>query len=442
MSDRPGSSCPTAHCQCPLPADVPSHRAGWGRIASDCWSPALILSWLRLALLPLLIWHTTSWAVAPSLAAPSLAAADCVAAEATARVAANRLQANALSLEALLLGEIHTSAADHAWQLDTLQRLLERRPRMVLGLEMVPAPRQPALDRYSNGTLDEATFLREVGWAEVWGHDPDLYLPILRWAKARGVPLLALNAEPQLVRRVRREGLAAIPAAERQGIGTPAPLGEAYRARLERAWSAHGGDGAATGAAMSASQAADLERFLDSQRLRDRAMAERIAAAHRRDPGLLVVALIGRGHLEEGDGVPRQLRDLGLTRAAAALRPELPPACAPAPVGARLGAYLESADGVVWVRQVAPGSAAARGGLRVGDRILTVNDEAVQRAGQVIRRVRLQPDAGPLRLSIERGGRQLRLELQLPPHREPLRAAKDNGATSHPPAPNSARIPS
>jgi uncharacterized iron-regulated protein len=385
--------------------------------------------------------------LADGLAArPAAAAPGCEAALAAARRQPIDLQATAPGLAVLLLGEIHTSAADHAWQLDTLQRLLERRPRMVLGLEMVPAPRQPALDRYSNGTLDEATFLREVGWAEVWGHDPDLYLPILRWAKARGVPLLALNAEPQLVRRVRREGLAAIPAAERQGIGTPAPLGEAYRARLERAWSAHGGDsaasGAATGAAMSASQAADLERFLDSQRLRDRAMAERIAAAHRRDPGLLVVALIGRGHMEEGDGVPRQLRDLGLTRAAAALRPELPPACAPAPVGARLGAYLESADGVVWVRQVAPGSAAARGGLRVGDRILTVNDEAVQRAGQVIRRVRLQPDAEPLRLSIERGGRQLRLELQLPPHREPLRAAKDNGATSHPPAPNSARIPS
>jgi hypothetical protein len=281
-----------------------------------------------------------------------------------------------------------------------------------------------------------------VGWAEVWGHDPELYLPILRWARARGVPLLALNAEPELVRRVRREGLAAIPPAQWQAIGKPAPLGAAYRARLERSWRAHGGDAALPGAALSPTQAADLERFLDSQRLRDRAMAVQIAAAHQRDPAVLVVALIGRGHLEDDDGVPRQLRDLGLTRLEAALRPELPPACAPAPAGARLGAYLESADGVVWVRQVAPGTAAARGGLRVGDRILTVNDQAVDRAGQVIRRVRLQPDGEPLRLSIERGGRRLRLELQLPPRREPLRARKDNGLMTQPPAANSARIPS
>jgi len=146
----------------------------------------------------------------------------------------------------LLLGEIHTSAADHAWQLATLQALAERRPRLILGLEMVPAPRQPVLDRYSAGQLDDATFLKELGWADVWGHDPNLYLPILRWARARGVPLLALNAEPQLVRRVRREGLTAVPPVERQGIGTPAPLGAAYRARLVRAWRAHSSDSTAS----------------------------------------------------------------------------------------------------------------------------------------------------------------------------------------------------
>ncbi|MFN9693035.1 MAG: ChaN family lipoprotein [Synechococcaceae cyanobacterium] len=412
------------------------------RIAFTCLHSPLISPWFRLVLLPLLLWHTASWAADPAISAPSLNPPDCAAAEDSARLAGNRLQANALSLDALLLGEIHTSAADHAWQLQTLDALAARRPRLALGLEMVPAPRQPVLDRFSVGQLDEAAFLREVGWAEVWGHDPELYLPILRWARARGVPLLALNAEPELVRRVRREGLAAIPPAQWQAIGKPAPLGAAYRARLERSWRAHGGDAALPGAVLTPTQAADLERFLDSQRLRDRAMAVQIAAAHQRDPAVLVVALIGRGHLEDHDGVPRQLRDLGLTRLEAALRPELPPACAPAPAGARLGAYLESADGVVWVRQVAPGTAAARGGLRVGDRILTVNDQAVDRAGQVIRRVRLQPDGEPLRLSIERGGRRLRLELQLPPRREPLRARKDNGLMTQPPAANSARIPS
>lgn len=316
-------------------------------------------------------------------------------------------------LESVLLGEIHTDAADHAWQLRSLQTLARGRRPLALALEMVPAPRQPILTRYATGQREEKAFLAEVDWAGVWGHDPALYLPLLRWARQRGIPLLALNLEPGVVRRVRREGLAAIPAPEREGIGTPAPAGEAYRQRLRGAWQAHRTMELGEGQALPKAEAEDLERFIGSQLLRDRAMAERIAAAQRRDPGRLVVALIGRGHLEGGDGVPDQLRHLGLTRILTLQRPELPEGCGPPPPGARLGAYLESADGAVWVRQVAPGSAAEAAGLQPGDRVRAVNGEAVERAGQVIRRVREQPQGEPLRLLIERGGRRLLLQLRL-----------------------------
>lgn len=371
----------------------------------------------------------------PSPGAP--ATLDCTAPLRTLRQQQRDLARRGPSLAVLLLGEFHTSVADHAWQLESLETLQAAGVPLQLGLEMVPSPRQAALDRFSSGATDETTFLREVGWAEVWGHDPDLYLPLLRWARQRGVPLLALNAEPALVRRVRREGLAAVPAAERQGIGEPAPLGPAYRERLRQAWLGHGGGGQA-GGGDSAAGRTDLERFLDSQRLRDRAMAERLAAARGADPRRLVVALIGRGHLEGDDGVPAQLRDLGVGPNAALLRPEMPPACAPAPRGARLGAYLESADGAVWVRRVAPGSAAAAADLRPGDRILAVNGETVQRAGQVILRVANQPPAQPLRLSVERAGRRLTLVVPLPPPPAsprprpggtPGTANRENGAT-------------
>lgn len=370
------------------------------------------MRWPLLALVPLLAGSPAAAAPAarPAPAAPQ--PSGCATALAAARAQQTRLLAAAPSLSVLLLGEIHTSAADHDWQLASLDAIARRRPRLVLGLEMVPAARQAALDRYSAGAIQETAFLQEVGWQEVWGHDPDLYLPLLRWARRQGVPLLALNAEPEVVRRVRRLGLAAVLASGREGIGPPAPVGPAYRQRLTAAWQAHRPPATAGNPAGSS---IDLERFIDSQRLRDRAMAERIAAAHRREPDRLVVALIGVGHLEGGDGVPRQLRALGMGRVEQAQRPELPPGCGPAPAGARLGAYLESADGAVWVRQVAPGSAAAAAGLRPGDRLLELNGEPVQRAGQVIRRVAAQPAGVPLRLGLERNGRRLTLELQLAP---------------------------
>ena len=354
-------------------------------------------------------------AAAPAAEPATAEALACTTARADAESVRAQLLQAAPRLAALLLGEIHTSAADHAWQLDTLKAVATRQRRLALGLEMVPAARQAALDRFNRGQSDEATLLREVGWQEVWGHDPELYLPLLRWARREGVPLLGLNAEPALVRRVRARGLAAIPAAEREGIGAPAPAGGAYRERLRQAWQAHSGGangGGATGGGNNGK--ADLERFIESQLLRDRAMAEAIARARRRHPERLVVALIGRGHLERGAGVPDQLQALRIAPVLVAGRPALPPGCEAPPARARLGVYLESADGAVWVRQVAPGSPAAAAGLRPGDRLLAVNGDAVTRAGQAIRRVGLQPEGVPLRLRLERNGRVLNLTIRLP----------------------------
>jgi uncharacterized iron-regulated protein len=262
--------------------------------------------------------------------------------------ARRQLVADAPQLRVLLLGEFHTSRD--------------------------AAARQGALDRYSAGRTDEAGLLREVGWSEVWNHDPELYLPLLRWARRQAVPLLALNVEPAVAQRVRQQGLARVPPSAREGIGLPAPVGPAYRQRLTAAWQGH-----QSGAAISdPAAAADLERFIDSQRLRDRAMAERLTAAGRREPGRLLVALVGRGHME-GD------------------------------------------DGVVLVRQVAPGSAAAAAGIRPGDRVVQVNGEPMERAGQVIRRVAAQAAGEPLRLTLEREGRSLELTVPLAP------ASGDNG---------------
>jgi membrane-associated protease RseP (regulator of RpoE activity) len=170
-------------------------------------------------------------------------------------------------------------------------------------------------------------------------------------------------------------------------------------------------------------------RFVESQLLWDRAMAQAIAEQRRRRPGALVVALIGNGHLAGGHGVPHQLRALGLTEAAwllpwedsldcAALQPGLATAVygvvTPPPAGLRLGVYLETHGGRVEIRQVAPGSLAERSGLRVGDGITAVDGVPVSSARQVIERVAAHPAGRPLGLTLRRDGRLLPLQLALP----------------------------
>ena len=93
------------------------------------------------------------------------------------------------------------------------------------------------------------------------------------------------------------------------------------------------------------------------------------------------------------------------------------------------------------MRRVAPGSAAAAADLRPGDRIVAVNGEVVQRAGQVILRVANQPQGQPLRLTVERDGRRRTVVVTLPPPpaapsaratSAPAPANGENGATPGP----------
>src|SRR5664279_5766138 len=54
--------------------------------------------------------------------------------------------------------------------------LFSHRPGMVLGFEMFPRRVQPVLDRWSKGELNEADFLRQVDWPQIWGFADTLYL--------------------------------------------------------------------------------------------------------------------------------------------------------------------------------------------------------------------------------------------------------------------------
>ncbi|HEY9192153.1 MAG TPA: ChaN family lipoprotein [Methyloversatilis sp.] len=206
----------------------------------------------------------------------------------------------------LLLGETHDMAAHHAWQLDTLRALQVLRPDMVIGLEMLPRSAQPVLDDWVRGKISEQQLFERSDWQRAWGTPPELYAGIFRFAREHHIPLRALNIDRKVVRDVSRRGFAAVSPAEREGVGNPVAAHDGYRAWLQQVWNDH---------MQSAGTAGDdaFARFLDSQLLWDRAMAEALADAVRTRPGALVVGLMGSGHVMHGYGVAHQLRDLGLT---------------------------------------------------------------------------------------------------------------------------------
>lgn len=242
----------------------------------------------------------------------------------------------------VLLGEQHDQASHHRWQLDTLRALHQRRPHMIIGLEMFPRRVQPALDAWVRGELSEDEFIVQSDWKKVWGFDPALYLDILRFARDAQVELRALNVESALTRKVGRNGFAAIPPEEREGITTPAAPSPAYVSSLEAVFSLHVTPHLKNGS--DSDKQARLSGFIDAQLVWDRAMAQGIHAALDAHPDALLVGLMGSGHLRHGHGVPHQLRDLGVTAQATLLPWDNGHDCAELVAGVADAVYLLDPD--------------------------------------------------------------------------------------------------
>jgi uncharacterized iron-regulated protein len=337
----------------------------------------------------------------------------------------------------VLLGETHDSHEHHRWQLQVITALHSRHPDLVIALEMFPRRVQPALDRWVAGEIDEAEFLRASEWREVWRFDPALYLSIFHFARMNRIPLLAVNVERSLIQAVSAKGYAAIPASEREGVSEPAPAIEAYEDMLLESWRDHLPPDKQQDAAL-ARQDEEFRRFVESQLVWDRAMAQGIADAADQRLGIVVVGLMGSGHVIHGWGVSHQLQQMG-RKAPLALLPwdrdgdcaTLVPGLADAVFGVaepprnapvarpRLGITLEPAEDGVRIGGVTAGSIAERTGLRKGDLIIEIAGVRPEQAIEVAAAVMRQAPGTWLPIKIQRGSRTLEFVAKFPAASEP-----------------------
>lgn len=383
------------------------------------------------------------------LAAASAAAASTSTGEACVPVGAWRI-AGGSGLEAataeeivrravqagvVLLGESHESEEHHRWQLQTLAALHARQPDLVIALEMLPRRAQPALDRWVAGQLDEVQLAHESGWRRAGGFEPALYLPILHFARMNRIPLVAVNVDRDVIRAVAEGGVAAVPEAERRGIGNPSPARPAYEDMLFDRWREHP---TPDGARRSTSRAdREFRHFVEAQLVWDRAMAQGIAEAATQHAGALVVALMGSGHVMYGWGVPQQLQALGgpaplkllpfdpdgdCTELSAGLADGVfgvaPPPQVPVVPRPRLGVTLGPTAAGVGIVAVAKDSIAERAGLRAGDLIVSVAGRPATRTADVAAAVMRQAPGTWLPLEVQRGQKTLEIIARFPPEPE------------------------
>jgi uncharacterized iron-regulated protein len=340
----------------------------------------------------------------------------------------------------VLLGEAHTTVAHHRWQLYMLSALHSRQANLIVGFEMLPRRVQGSLDAWSAGKLTEEEFLEQSEWHKVWGYDAGLYLPLLHFARLNRLPTVALNIDRKLVSEVSRQGWQALSETQRMGLSDPAPASDAYRDSLAKLYAYK--QTLADHSEGEESVEPDLDEilhsdafsnFVEAQLTWDRAMAEALAAAHRRDPKAVVVGIVGRGHLEYGYGIPHQLADMGIddvdvllpinsTATCDPLPADLASAVfvvdaeseSPVPPRPRLGIIIEGSDAGVRVSQVVEGSVAAQCGLIEGDLIEAAAGFKTTTNVSLIEIIQRQAPGTWLPLKVKRGDESLELLAKFP----------------------------
>lgn len=217
--------------------------------------------------------------------------------------------------DVLFVGETHDDAVAHLLEAELLRRADEaygpaspKRRAVALSLEMFERDVQTVVDEYLAGYITERHFLLS---SRPWRNYETDYRPLVEYARAHHLPVIAANAPARYVSRVSSQGpdsLKSLPQIAVKSWLPPLPFpaaSEPYAAKFNRFMS-----GAAPAAGASAVAQASPHgglHLLEAQTLRDASMAYAISEYLKRGRDPLVVQVNGTFHSEERMGVPEQL---------------------------------------------------------------------------------------------------------------------------------------
>ncbi|WP_028584699.1 ChaN family lipoprotein [Desulfogranum mediterraneum] len=322
----------------------------------------------------------------------------------------------------IYIGESHTDYSAHLLQLQLIQALYLRNPKMVIGMEMFPRSSQAALDRYSSDpSFSEQDFLQASRYFQVWGYDYRLYREIISFARAHQLPMVGLNLDKALTSSLFHSGntdqlsseqLATV-AAERD-LSLPG-----YRQRLEPIFRMHRSRGSK-----------GFAGFIQAQALWDETMAESVVFALRKFPEHQLVVIAGRGHVDRRSGIPPRVQ----RRLPALVQRVVIPEGGSNPGGAReeeadfliptrpmelrpagkMGVVLEQRDEeTVRISRISPHGQAAEAGLQAGDIITAVAGTPVTSVADLKCSLLDRSPGDQVDIRVRRQGQQLHYRLEL-----------------------------
>lgn len=207
-----------------------------------------------------------------------------------------------LQATVVYLGETHDRAEDRKIQLKIIRDLQAKNSKIAIAMEMFQIPYQGAIDRYLVGELTERELVEQTEYEQRWGYSWESYAPILRFAKEKNLPVLAVNVPSEITRQVAKAGLDSLTPQQRKIIPPTSEIqtdNAAYRQMLAKVFEQHQHS--------DRGNSSGFDRFFLAQVLWDETMAAEVAKFVKANPKHQVVVIAGQGHIVYGYGIPSRV---------------------------------------------------------------------------------------------------------------------------------------
>ncbi|WP_129713661.1 ChaN family lipoprotein [Pedobacter sp. SYP-B3415] len=201
---------------------------------------------------------------------------------------------SARSADVLFFGEEHNDSVGHALEHNLLILMHREWPQKIaLSMEMFHTDIQPVMDEYLIGLISEKNFSKD---ARIWSNYKD-YRPMIEFAKANKVPVIAANTPTRYTNAVTMNGLnilKAFPQASRSFL-PPLPVDTVTGAYLQKFNAQLGGHSMGS------------MKIYQTQNLWDSSMGWSVASFLKKNKGYKILHLNGRFHSDEKLGAYARL---------------------------------------------------------------------------------------------------------------------------------------
>ena len=278
----------------------------------------------------------------------------------------------------IYVAETHTNYEEHKVQLAVIMNLYEKGSKFAIGMEMFQKPFQKAIDDYIAGNITEKEFLKKTEYFKRWGYDYNLYREIIEFAKAKKIPIVALNQRSEIIDNVSKGGLDILTDEEKKEIPEDMDMSdEIYKNQLQEIFDQHG------------QGFENFDYFYQSQILWDETMAHSVDEFLKQNPDYHMVVLAGTGHIMYDSGIPKRAYRLnGKDYATLIQNPDsidenignfvlFPKSLSLLPTP-QLGIFPSESGGRVKITNVESDSVAEKAGLKKDDLFISIDDWKIE----------------------------------------------------------------